>query len=119
MRADEKKTSFLMKAILTIAGVLCMTLLLGVLCLHLTSLSYLYCLLMEPGWLKSKTRHELESRLFAFYSVRPIDPGLTVWKRQPLRDGQITLRYLIFGKEPLDAIVASNGEIVEIFTAYE
>lgn len=105
--------------ILTTIGVLVAVVATGILCLQLTSLSYLYCLLMEPGWLKSKTRHELESRLFAFYRVEPVDPGLTVWRQQPLRDGQTTLRYIIFGKEPLDAIVSRDGEIVDIFTAYE
>jgi hypothetical protein len=91
----------------------------AVLGLYTTSLSDPYCLIRESSWLKAKTKHELESRLFAFYSSRKIDPAMTVWNRAPLKNGQTVIRYLIFDKERLDALIASDGTIVDMFTAYQ
>ena len=91
----------------------------GIACLYATSLSYPYCLVMEPSWMKSKTRQELESRLFAFYQCRPIDPSLTVWSRNLPQEGHRTFRYLIFGKERLDVVVAEDDTLVSMFAAYE
>lgn len=90
----------------------------AVLGLYTTSLSDPYCLLRESSWLKAKTKHELESRLFAFYSSSRIDPAMTVWSGAPLKKGQTVVRYLIFDKERLDAVIASDGTIVDMFTAY-
>jgi hypothetical protein len=102
--------------ILTILGVATP---LGILCLYQTSLSYPYCLVMESQWAKARTQHELESRLFAFYRCFRIDPDMTVWKNDPPKEGQRILRYLIFGKERLDVVVADDGSLVAMFTAYE
>jgi hypothetical protein len=92
---------------------------LGIACLYRTSLSYPYCLVMESSWMKAKTQRELETRLFAFYRCGRIDPALTVWSKEPLKDGQTVFRYLIFGKERLDVMVANDGTITDMFTAYE
>jgi hypothetical protein len=91
----------------------------GILCLYTTSLSYPYCLAMESQWMRAKTQHELECRLFAFYQCCRIDPDLTVWRKDPPQEGQSTFRYLIFGKERLDVVVADDGSLVAMFTAYE
>jgi hypothetical protein len=91
---------------------------LAVLCLYTTSLSDPYCLVREASWMKAKTQHELESRLFAFYSSSRIDPAMTVWSGVPLGKGQTVVRYLIFDKERLDVVVADDGAIVDMFTAY-
>ena len=99
--------------------ILSVLLALGITCLYTTSLSYPYCLVMEPAWMKAKTRHELEARLVAFYTCEPIDPELTVWRGNPPKGGQTIFRYLIFAKEPLDVIVADDGTITDMFTAYE
>ncbi|RYD38252.1 MAG: hypothetical protein EOP85_17095, partial [Verrucomicrobiaceae bacterium] len=67
--------------------------------LYITPFSYLYCLARESSWMKSKTRKELEARLFAFYSIREADPALTVWtqappwNRTPPRSDQKVLSY--------------------------
>lgn len=93
--------------------------------LYTTPFSYLYCLARESSWMKSKTRHELEARLFAFYSMREMDPALTVWHQSPpwnltpLKDDQKVLSYTIFAKERLDVLVAGDGEIVDMFPVYE
>lgn len=93
--------------------------------LYTTPFSYLYCLARESSWFKCKTRHELEARLFAFYSMHETDPALTVWCQTPPwnltppRDGQKVLSYTIFAKERLDVLVAGNGEIVDMFPVYE
>jgi hypothetical protein len=92
---------------------------LGIACLYTTSLSYPYCLVMESSWMKAKTQRELEARLFAFYQRGRIDPARTVWKTEPLANGQTVFRYLIFGKERLDVMVANDGTITDIFSAYE
>ena len=36
-----------------------------------------------------------------------------------LKDGQKVFRYLVFGKERLDVMVANDGTITDMFTAYE
>lgn len=102
--------------ILTILGV---AVPLGILCLYTTSLSYPYCLAMESLWMKAKTQQELEARLFAFYQRCRIDPEMTVWRKDPPRQGQNTFRYLIFGKERLDVVVADDGSLVAMFTGYQ
>ncbi|RYD46587.1 MAG: hypothetical protein EOP85_07155 [Verrucomicrobiaceae bacterium] len=95
------------------------------LALYLTPFSYLYCLARESSWLKSKTRGELEARLVAFYSIRETDPTHTVWHRTPPwnltppRAGQKVLSYTIFARERLDVLVAEDGEIVDVFPAYQ
>lgn len=102
--------------ILTILGVAVPV---GIFCLYHTSLSYAYCLAMESVWIQAKTQHELESRIFAFYRCFRIDPDLTVWRTDPPQEGHSTFRYLIFGKERLDVVVADDGSLVAMFTAYE
>lgn len=98
---------------------------LAIVTLYATPFSYLYCLARESSWFKSKTRHELEAQLFAFYSMRETDPALTVWCQAPPwnltppRDDQKVLRYTIFAKERLDVLVTGDGEIVDMFPAYE
>ena len=69
--------------------------------------------------MKAKTRPELEARLVAFYTCGRIDPALTIWSRNPPQNGQTVFRYLIFAKEPLDVMVADDGTITDMFTAYE
>ncbi|RYD32794.1 MAG: hypothetical protein EOP87_12210 [Verrucomicrobiaceae bacterium] len=93
--------------------------------LYTTPFSYLYCLARESSWMRSKTRHELESRLIAFYSIRETDPALTVWTQSapwnltPPRGDQKVLSYTIFAKERLDVLMTGDGEIVDMFPAYE
>lgn len=112
------------RLIMLTAGPLVLAALL-ILALYVTPFSYLYCLARETSWMKSKTRHELEARLFAFYSMHETDPSLTVWHQAPPwnltppREGQKVLSYTIFAKERLDVLVAGDGEIVDMFAAYE
>jgi hypothetical protein len=96
-----------------------------ILALYTTPFSYLYCLARESSWFRSKTRDELEARLFAFYSIHETDPALTVWtqsppwNRTPPRENQKVLSYTIFAKERLDVLVEADGTITDMFPVYE
>ena len=76
------------RRILKAAGIFVLLAALGIGCLFGTSLSYPYCLVLEPLWVNAKTRVELENRLFAFYRCEAIDPAHTVWREDPPPDGQ-------------------------------
>jgi len=87
---------------------------------HTMPVSYLYCLMREEAWLAAKTEEELVASLPVFRSEREISPEVPGWGgNHRLRAGDRMIRYLIFGKEPLDVVYASDGRVDAVYTSYE
>jgi hypothetical protein len=85
-----------------------------------TPLSYFYCLAREKAWLAAKTESELDRRMWAFYSKRPILPSNSMWgDNYVLQPGERMVQYLVFGKEPLDVVLDGESRVVAAFTSYE
>ncbi|MCE9608972.1 MAG: hypothetical protein K8R23_01970 [Chthoniobacter sp.] len=88
--------------------------------LYTTGLSYLYCCFRERQWLASTNEAQLDNRVAAFYTKRAISPSESMWGRHySLKPGERMVQYLIFGKEPLDAVFDSGSRVVCIYTSYE
>ncbi|MFC7339370.1 hypothetical protein ACFQY0_19415 [Haloferula chungangensis] len=87
---------------------------------HTMPFSYLYCLAREEAWLAAKTEKELVARLPVFRSEVEITPAVPGWgSHHKLREGDRMIRYLIFGKEPLDVVYARDGTVDAVYTSYE
>lgn len=87
---------------------------------HTMPVSYLYCLAREDAWLAARTEGELVASLPAFRREREISPEVPGWgSNHKLREGDRMIRYLIFGKEPLDVVYASDGTVDAVYTSYE
>ena len=87
---------------------------------HTMPFSYLYCLAREDAWISARTEGELEARLPLFRSETEITPKVPGWgSNHKLEDGDRMIRYLIFGKEPLDVVYSSDGTVDAMYTSYE
>lgn len=87
---------------------------------HTMPVSYLYCLAREEAWMAAKTEGELVASLPVFRSEMEITPAVPGWgSSHKLEEGDRMIRYLIFGKEPLDVVYASDGTVDAVYTSYE
>ena len=88
--------------------------------MHTMPISYLYCLAREDAWIAAKTEGELVASLPIFRSEMEITPKVAGWgMNHQMEDGDRMIRYLIFGKEPLDVVYASDGRVEAVYTSYE
>jgi hypothetical protein len=87
---------------------------------YATPLSYFYCLAREKSWLAAKTEAEMDSRMWAFYTKRSIDPSNSLWGwSYVLKPEERMIQYRVFAKEPLDVVLDRESRIVAAFTSYE
>jgi hypothetical protein len=88
--------------------------------MHTMPVSYLYCLARENVWMMAKTESELEASLPIFRSEMEITPKVPgAGSNHQLQEGDRMIRYLIFGKEPLDVVYSSDGTVDAMYTSYE
>ena len=87
---------------------------------YATPLSYIYCLAREKSWLAAKTEAELDGRMWALCTKRPLAPSDSMWGRSyVLKPDERMIQYLIFAKEPLDVVIDRESRVVAAFTSYE
>jgi hypothetical protein len=120
MGASPSKTQRRMRFIILSAGAGVLLVGAAIALCYTTPLSYFYCLTREKSWLAAKTEAELDRRMWAFYTKRPIAPSHSMWgSSYVLGPEERMVQYLVFAKEPLDVVLDRESRIVVAFTSYE